>query len=458
MPPFLALLFCLAFVVWLARAEQRTRPKLSSASWIPTVWLAILASRPVSIWLGWQPEGGTVEDGSPADRFTFMILLALACMVLAKRQVPWSELLRSNKALLVFYGYLALSICWSDLPFVAFKRWIKDFGNIVIALVILTDVAPIYTMAAVLLRVSLFVVPFSWVFIKYFPDIGRYYNPWTWTYAYGGVTVDKNMLGLSLLVCTIFLVALVGQTLRRWGSWKPQSHLAWALVALLCSAVTLYNKANSATSMGCTLIGTLILFLLQSQEVRARLGSALPLVVGSIVCGLLLQALFDVSGTVTELLGRDATFTGRTDIWERILAEPTPFFYGTGFYSFWLDPARVARVSHGLYFNLNESHDGYIEMYVNEGVIGLLLLFVLLITACARSKRLALAKPGFMTAFGLAILIAGIIYNITEAAYNRMNILWFCMIMFMLEIPRVKDAEVSSLEPTLEAETELSSV
>ena len=61
MPPKLALFVYVCFVLWLL-ARDRKREGLSSASWIPTCWVAILASRPASTWLGLGGQIRSADD------------------------------------------------------------------------------------------------------------------------------------------------------------------------------------------------------------------------------------------------------------------------------------------------------------------------------------------------------------------------------------------------------------
>jgi len=44
-----------------------------------------------------------------------------------------------NAPLVVFFLYCAASVFWSDFPIVAFKRWTKVLGNVVMVLVVLTE-------------------------------------------------------------------------------------------------------------------------------------------------------------------------------------------------------------------------------------------------------------------------------------------------------------------------------
>ena len=78
------------------------------------------------------------------------------------------------------------------------------------------------------------------------------------------------------------------------------------------------------------------------------------------------------------MLGRNPTISGRTEIWERCLSVPINPLLGAGYYSFWLDDRRVDIVNADYWFRLNEAHNGYLETYLNEGLIGVFLLVVLL--------------------------------------------------------------------------------
>ena len=49
-----------------------------------------------------------------------------------------------------------MSIAWTDEPFVLFKRWIKDLGNPIMALVILTEQRPYEAVGAILRRLGFF--------------------------------------------------------------------------------------------------------------------------------------------------------------------------------------------------------------------------------------------------------------------------------------------------------------
>src|SRR5687768_9983459 len=139
--PQLILVCFLGFAIWLIRRDTARRDGISGALWIPTIWLGTLASRPLSAWLG---AGGSTNtlDGSPADRLFYLVLILAALFTLSRRSVDWGWLIARNWPLVLFYGFIFISIAWANSPFSSFKRWFKEFGNILVVLVVLTEVNP----------------------------------------------------------------------------------------------------------------------------------------------------------------------------------------------------------------------------------------------------------------------------------------------------------------------------
>ena len=78
-------------------------------------------------------------DGSPLDALVWGTLVVRGVIVLLRRTKQVGTLLRSNGPIVLFFAYCALSILWADYPFVAFKRWVKGLGDVIMVLIVLTD-------------------------------------------------------------------------------------------------------------------------------------------------------------------------------------------------------------------------------------------------------------------------------------------------------------------------------
>ncbi len=201
MPPLLALFICLGFVGYLIFNDPLKGTNRSIGLWVPTIWTMIIGSRFVSQWLNIR---GGIESldffsgGSPIDRIAFTILIM--AVILQER------LSLINKPLIVFVLYAGVSILWSDYPVDSFKRWIKEVGNLLMVIVILTEGNPEEAFKTVLRRTAFLMIPLSIVFIKYYPHLGRSFSEWTGQATNIGVATSKNMLGTLCLVGASYFI------------------------------------------------------------------------------------------------------------------------------------------------------------------------------------------------------------------------------------------------------------
>ena len=267
----------LGFSLWLVAGDVKRRTYLSNALWIPLIWLLIIGSRPVSFWLGVQATGNQELEGSPLERMLFLLLIVAGLLVLIRRRVQWRNVIANNKWLFIFFLYLGLSVLWSDYPLIAFKRWIKDVGIIVMVLVVLGESDPIDAVKTIFLRCAYVLVPASVLCIKYFPNVGRYYAPWTGEVAYGGVTMNKNTLGITLI---FYSVALLWNLLDLHDDQSRKGKKLEKPICLLLLGMIawLFLKANSQTSFVCTLLGAGILLAMRLPSIRSRANRIEPLV------------------------------------------------------------------------------------------------------------------------------------------------------------------------------------
>jgi exopolysaccharide production protein ExoQ len=452
----IAFYLCVLFVFWLLHKERRLWQRTSAAVWLPLIWLLILGSRPVSTWRGGGAAFLTTEeylDGSPLDRVVFFGLIIAGLVVLARRQANWQEIIAKNRWLFALFFLLGVSAIWSDYPFVSFKRWIKDFGNVIMALVLLSEADPVAAVKSVFLRTAYVLIPFSLVFCRYFADIGRSYNRWTGEVSYCGVTTNKNELGMTLAVCAIILIQRLQEVFRRKRPGDRagrDSPVGPVLIGLMGG--WLLHMAHSSTCLASVLMATAILVGSRIPAFRKRLKMIWVYAFTLMLTMFILQSVFNVESLFVTALGRDLTFTGRTDIWQMVLSEKINPLLGVGFYTFWLGP-RADRLAEKFWFHPNEAHNGYLETYLNNGILGLILLVGLLITAGRRLKDDAV-RGGDFGVIRLSIFIITLFYNMTESVFDRLSPIWFAFLVAVIEYPRRRARKTAPAPPveTLEIE------
>ncbi len=436
----LALILCYLFIAWLLRRDMKWREAGSWELLIPGLWLAIQGSRPVSYWFGGSAGGDS--EGNPINTVIFASFILASFIILKKRQLDWGAFVRDNKALCLIYLYLALSAVWSDMPLTSLKRLLKDFGCVLVALVFLTQADPAAAVRAVFVRVSYVLFPLSALCIKYFPQIGR-----NFTHAgepmFTGLTTQKNSLGEVTFVFSLILIWDFYEIFRE-EKRKGKNVQLLVRIAILLIGLWLLKTCDSQTSILCLTLGTGIFFggrwLVQLPQGRRLLMIFLVVV----ACLFALDKTFGLSDMLIRAMGRNPTLTGRTDIWRLVLEQQTDPVIGYGFYTFWdSDKGRAVMNS---FMRINEAHNGYLEMYVDGGLIGDTLLIFLLLAAGRRAiNRLFESAP--LGKIGIVFCPLAIIYNWSETSFFRLDPLWFTLLLATIECRRR-----TQIEPIEESE------
>jgi exopolysaccharide production protein ExoQ len=444
MPPLIAT-FVYGFGIWLLFSLHRDRKsKTSRVLWLPVTSLLISGSRPLSFWLHMQPGTSPEQllEGSPFDAVIALGLIVAGAAVLLDRRATVARLLRANLVVLPYLSYCAISVCWSDYPGVAFKRWIRLLGGFISVLIVLTDRDPPRALKWVLTRVGFVLIPISILLIKYYPDIARSYDPWTGIQYVSGVATDKNMLGMICLVYGLGALFQFLETFREQKGLQQRRRLV-AQLAVLGMLFWLLSAADSMTSLSCFYMGSFLILVTRFVKI-ARKTAILHLLVASIV-GASYGVLFlhIGQGAALEGMGRNPTLTGRTEIWTGLLQFTANPVFGAGFDSFWLGD-RLNRIwaSGGLLRGINEAHNGYLETYLNLGWIGVILLTILIVVGY-RNVITAFRHDPEKGGLKLALFVVCIIYNFTEAGFRSGSSVWFAFFFAMLALPRKSDSHAS---------------
>ncbi len=434
MPPLVALTFNLLFVVYLLVHDRKKKTNVTLSLWIPVIWLLITFSRPISFWFGLTGHLQSVdqlEDGSPVDRIIFALLIVAALIAISRRGVNFREVIRKNPWITLFMLYGLISILWSDFPLVSFKRWIKGIGNLLMILIVVTEPDPKEAFIVLMKRCVYFLIPLSIVLIKYFPDFGVSYDVWTGYRYHSGVALDKNMLGKLALVSSFFHIWL-GLRMRENGKFMVGKTEVILNLLLLGMCLRLLQLSNSATSQVCFVFGFFLLAFVRLPFIKANIQFFGGFLIVMLIGAGLLESLFGLTEWALSILGRSPTLTGRTDIWRELLSVGSNPLIGTGYESFWLGSRLEAlwQIRPGII----EAHNGFIELYLNQGLIGLGLLLGVAVVAYRNSKRELFVDFRY-GALKLGYFIICIVYNLTEAGFRGLNPIWVMFIFLALRIP-----------------------
>jgi exopolysaccharide production protein ExoQ len=435
MPPILAAFLTLGFLAVLFAWEARNNRRMDAALWLPVLWLTVTGSRFFSQWLEIFGVNvgvpGNDGDGSPIDALYFLTLIVLGIVVLVRRRVSVVKFISDNRWLSALLIYALISIAWSDFPFISFKRWIKIIGHPVMALIIVTHRVPADALRAVLKRCAFILVPVSILFIKYYPEFGRMFDPFTGAGFNVGVATQKNGLGY---ICMVFGIFFLWNfiSVRKMRNVRNRRQEMWISIAFILMILWLLKLSDSVTSLAMLLFGGGVVLALGMPLLNRRMIAGY--IVGGIAVALGAELTFGVYEAMVEALGRDATLTDRTLIWEDVLALQSNPIFGVGFESFWLG-SRLDVLWDEWWWRPTQAHNGYIEIYLNLGLVGLLLLLGTILAAFFRISR-SMVTDFDWARLRMAYLLAICVYNYTEAAFTAVHFVWTMFFIISIRYPQ----------------------
>jgi exopolysaccharide production protein ExoQ len=194
---------------------------------------------------------------------------------------------------------------------------------------------------------------------------------------------------------------------------------------LLLLALYLLHLSDSKTSLVCLLFGAAIILATRLPLFRGR-----PHLIGVATLAVVVTFwIFDqtvgIRENVVSSLGRDMTFTGRTDVWRELLALHTDPVLGVGFMSFWDDKQYQSQLPDWI---AHSAHNGYLEEYIAGGWVGIFFLVIMLLAVGFRINN-SLKRDGDYGAVRLAIFFAFLIGNFSESNIACMTPIGFLFLL-----------------------------
>jgi O-antigen ligase len=441
MNPLVATLICAWGIAGLFYFDRDKRARTSRALWLPVIYFWIIGSRSVAEWLteaGWLnvSSGNTNAQlqGSPLDAAIFGMLLVTAIGVLIHRNNKTVILLTANWPILIYFLYCLISVAWSYHPDVSLKRWIKALNDLVMGMIIVTDRQPIVAFKRLVSRVGFILLPASVLLIKY-TNLGRGFTP-DGAPSNTGVTTNKNTLGVVLLVIGLGTLWHIVTLVRAKGRAIRRRHLI-AQGVLIVFGIVLLKMANSATSTACFTLGGGLILATNHRAIRGRPARVQVLCLGLVLVGALTFLLAGHTD-VASALGRSSTLSGRTEIWAALIPSASNPILGAGFEGFWISPDAQrfwSTLSHLGWWHpeilVPEAHNGYIEIFLNLGWVGLGLLSIVLISGYRRAVAAFRINPS-VGSLTLAYIIASAVYSITEAGFRSLDPVWAFLLLAIM--------------------------
>jgi exopolysaccharide production protein ExoQ len=356
---------------------------------------------------------GPAWEGKGGDKITMAlnllsIFISLFLFFSAKRKI---SIARFNKFLpLMAASFLLVSAFWSVEPRLSLTQGTAYFFAVLgaIGLVQALDGDELVDLVSLACGLSA-VASLFWQFLL-FPDP-----------EFSGIFGQKNVLGQ----------VMVGGVLAALHSIRIREgrRLRYICIIALCTIVGFLSK--SSTSM----VAIFAIFCLDTTGRLYFVGGSSRAISICLLIGYVLALLFFAMNDelILEFLGKDATLTGRTDLWSHVIdnISEKPLL-GWGFAAFWVPGNPAARqIADAVNWAAPNAHNGLLEFLLEIGLVGTSLFVFLWVRNLVMALK---CMNGPARHFGLTsvlllitILVIGTSEEVLLAAWQIWTGLFFMM-------------------------------
>jgi exopolysaccharide production protein ExoQ len=229
-----------------------------------------------------------------------------------------------------------------------------------------------------------------------------------------GVFTHKNQFGAFMAPGgVIFLLnAFRGERY----SW-----LYWGLLVLNCGAMVMSQSTTAVGTFGLMLI-LCIIYRIFRWRYEVMISAVLGVTIVGFM-GLILFAGYVGSDSLFSSLGKDATLSGRTDIWQyvwdQIQLKP---WLGYGMTAFWNGlEGPSGYIQYAMRISVIYSHNGFLDLWLSIGIVGLgifLMSFVVTVVQSLGLLRQTNSPEGFWPLLFLSYILLS---NLTEGTISNFN-------------------------------------
>ncbi len=242
---------------------------------------------------------------------------------------------------------------------------------------------------------------------------------------WSGIFLHKNVLGLCMMIAIVVILL----QRKRWSLLRISS-LGLFIVLLVLS--------QSFTAVLTTATTVLLIFSRRVQGTRKAM-----LWISCVGIVLILILISDPVALLLGAGGKTSSFTGRDAVWEfaltGILKRP---LLGYGYFAFWESSADTA--AQALHWTPPHAHNGFLQVTLDLGAVGLILLLCLLIYAFRSARRVRRFDASGSASWLLILLPMALVHNLVEADLMLVNPIWYLIILGMFWCLQLEQEERTS--------------
>jgi len=378
----------------------------------------------------------STSDGQPALQAAFGLLyLAIFAMLVTRFRTAALDAIKRDKWTLVLCLWAMSSALWSADPGESFRRSLGLLGTSMAGLFVGLRYEPRQQLKIISWVIGIGAAA-SLIVCLVAPGIGI-----TSDGAWGGIYLIKNTLGrMMALGALCFALLALGERRHR------AVRIAFFL---LCCALLVLSRSATAVVVTVLILAVMPLrrlIYLRTSRLLAAAAVLVPVVAGAVIW------VVEYADEILLALGRTSSLSGRIPLWQLVWDEITQRpILGYGFTAFW-NSWEGQRVSDTVAWDVAvpHAHNGFLEIWLGLGIIGLGMLLLSLGRNFALALRAARGHSDIEHSWPLLLLVFTLLYNLTENSMlgvNSMPWMAYACVSFWLARTAGEEAHAPALEP-----------
>ncbi len=340
-----------------------------------------------------------------------ILLIGWICL---QRLRPLASIGRTNLWAMLFTCLVLLSAIWSIHPSITIRRGVGYVLTIIVGALLPLRFGVTGFMKVLSASFAISALG-SFVFVAMFPQYGIM-QVQSLEGCWQGVFATKELLG-SVMAVAIFveLYIVVSCSGKEW--WRLGLLAAYGSLVVLSRSMTALLIASAYAA------GTAAYLLWRRSGWRGLS------VVTALACALLVGCLIVLpdSESALGIIGKDATLTGRVDLWQQVLklVDEKPVL-GWGYRAMWQpDDPSTEVVDETAGFAVPSAHNAFLEIALGLGWTGALVIVIMISLAIRRGIQCCAKVSGLLGWFSLMFFMGTVVAGITtETLGQNQTIEW----------------------------------
>lgn len=250
-----------------------------------------------------------------------------------------------------------------------------------------------------------------------------------------GIAGTKNNFGNFMALNTAMLWLLL-------NGRGTQYKLIYVIILGITILLLLASQSIAALFTAIILVGTIstLKYLKDSQSKGYKKSILLTLISSTFVVSTGLIVLKNIE-IILASTGRDLTFTGRVPLWGVLWqAVRQKFFLGYGIYGFWPTRTQEFWVSPSVGFvqslgwNPPHAHLGFLDVWIELGLVGLLLLIGCLCVGLVQSIKYFLSCNHIASLIPFTLIVYAILTNLSESRMLQPTTSWILLTLTLIKL------------------------